>query len=258
MISVNSADSSAVQQLCLILPPTNCPNLFFRYVNKAVNQANYCINDATIRAVKQTQRQAMHSFRFLLIGFTLLLASCSAPRMQASFNTPLTMRELMEWVIDPAADGVWESVAWISNGEGDKDIFPTTQAQWDVVRNSAATLVEAANLLMLDTRAVDQTNWMQAARRLSKTAEIALKAAKDKDVQLVFDIGAEIYNACSSCHRQYADFYKNAQAWPSLTVLAGRSTSQTAIQFGLKAKEADALPRFNANDLKLIAQAVRP
>ena len=258
MISVNSAESSAVQQLCLILLPTHCLNLFFQYVDKAVNQANYCINDATIRAVKQTQRQAMHSFRFLLIGFTLLLASCSAPKTQAPFNTPLTMRELMEWVIDPAADGVWESVAWISNSEGDKEIFPTTQAQWDVVRNSAATLVEAANLLMLDTRAFDQTNWMQAARRLSKTAEIALKAAKDKDVQLVFDIGAEIYNACSSCHRQYADFYKNAQAWPSLTVLASHSTSQTAIQVGLKAKAADALPRFNAKDLKLIAQAFRP
>ncbi|MEI8402766.1 MAG: hypothetical protein WCG12_18340 [Alcaligenaceae bacterium] len=167
------------------------------------------------------------------------------------------MRELMEWVIDPAADGVWESVAWISNSEGDKEIFPTTQAQWDVVRNSAATLVEAANLLMLDTRAVDKTNWMQAARRLSKTAEIALKAAKDKDVQLVFDIGAEIYNACSSCHRQYAEFYKNSMAWPSLTVLAdGSATVKATMQADLTKKGAAGGSRLESSELQFIARAL--
>jgi cytochrome c2 len=201
----------------------------------------------------------MQSFRFLLIGCALLLVSCGAPKTQTPFNTPLTMRELMEWVIDPAADGVWESVAWISNSEGDKEIFPTTQAQWDVVRNSAATLVEAANLLMLDTRAVDKTNWMQAARRLSKTAEIALKAAKDKDVQLVFDIGAEIYNACSSCHRQYADFYKSSQLWPSLTVVADRSaTMRAVIQAGLKEKRLGGTFSLDNQGLQVVAHALAP
>lgn len=196
---------------------------------------------------------------FLVCCCAVLLTSCTAPSNRPPFNTPLTVHELMEWVIDPAADGVWESVAWISNSEGDKEIFPKTQAEWDVVRNSAATLMEAANLLMLDTRAVDQTNWMQAARRLSKTAEIAMRAAIAKDVQLVFDIGAEIYNACSSCHRQYAAFYKNAQAWPSLTVLAGQSdTVNAAIQAGLTNKRGSGSPRLDRSDLQLIARVVSP
>ena len=196
---------------------------------------------------------------FLVCCCALLLASCTAPSSRPPFNTPLTIHELMEWVIDPAADGVWESVAWISNSEGDKEIFPKTQAEWDVVRNSAATLMEAANLLMLETRAVDQNNWMQAARRLSKNAEIALAAAKAKDVQLIFDIGAEIYNACSSCHRQYADFYKKAQAWSDSAVLAGRSTTvQIALLQGLKTKGEHGLPKLDKKDLSLMAHAFKP
>jgi len=160
----------------------------------------------------------------------------------------------MEWVLDPAADGVWGAVGWISNSEGDKEFFPKTQEEWDVVRNSAATLMEAANLLMLENRAVDKKNWMQAARRLSKNAEIALAAAKAKDVKLIFDIGAEIYNACSSCHYQYANFDKKAQAWPNAAVFAKRSTTvQSAMLEGLKAKGAASPPQLDHKDFQLVS-----
>ena len=98
---------------------------------------------------------------------------------------------------------------------------------------------------------------MQAARRLSKNAEIALAAAKAKDVKLVFDIGAEIYNACSSCHYQYANFDKKAQAWPNSTVFAERSTTvQIAMLEGLKAKRASSLPALDHKDLQLMSQAL--
>ena len=193
----------------------------------------------------------MPILRSLLLACTIFLASCTTTYERPPFNSPLTTHELMEWVLDPAADGVWGAVGWISNSEGDKEFFPKTQEEWDVVRNSAATLMEAANLLMLDNRAVDKKNWMQAARRLSKNAEIALAAAKAKDVKLVFDIGAEIYNACSSCH------YKKAQAWPNSTVFAERSTTvQIAMLEGLKAKRASSLPALDHKDLQLMSQAL--
>ncbi len=199
----------------------------------------------------------MPILRSLLLACTIFLASCTTTYERPPFNSPLTTHELMEWVLDPAADGVWGAVGWISNSEGDKEFFPKTQEEWDVVRNSAATLMEAANLLMLDNRAVDKKNWMQAARRLSKNAEIALAAAKAKDVKLVFDIGAEIYNACSSCHYQYANFDKKAQAWPNSTVFAERSTTvQIAMLEGLKAKRASSLPALDHKDLQLMSQAL--
>ncbi len=147
---------------------------------------------------------------------SVLLASCVSTPAKPPFNTPLTTIELMNWVLDPAADGIWESVGWISDSNGDREIAPSTQEQWDKVRNSAATLMEAANLLMLEPRARDNKGWMQAANRLSKTAELALDAAKAKDVQRVFDTGSEIDNACEGCHIQYAYPAQKAEAWPRL------------------------------------------
>ena len=196
----------------------------------------------------------MPILRSLLLACTVFLASCTTTYERPPFNSPLTTLELMEWVLDPAADGVWGAVGWISNSEGDKEFFPKTQEEWDVVRNSAATLMEAANLLMLENRAVDKKNWMQAARRLSKNAEIALAAAKAKDVKLIFDIGAEIYNACSSCHYQYANFDKKAQAWPNAAVFAERSTTvQSAMLEGLKAKGAASPAQLDHKDFQLVS-----
>jgi hypothetical protein len=123
-------------------------------------------------------------------------------------NTTLSLKQLMEWVIDPNADVVWDSVKSISNAKGTTEIYPRTDAQWEAVRNSAATLVEAGNLLMVEGRAKDNKQWMTYAQRLSKTAEVALKAAQDKDKEALFNAGGEIYNACKACHDKYADFDK--------------------------------------------------
>ena len=82
----------------------------------------------------------MPILRSLLLACTVFLASCTTTYERPPFNSPLTTLELMEWVLDPAADGVWGAVGWISNSEGDKEFYPKTQEEWDVVRNSAATL----------------------------------------------------------------------------------------------------------------------
>ena len=114
----------------------------------------------------------------------------------------------MEWVIDPNADVVWDSVKSISNAKGTTEIYPRTDAQWEAVRNSAATLVETGNLLMVEGRAKDDKQWIAYSQRLSRTAEVALKAAQDKNKDALFDAGGNIYNACRACHDKYDDFDK--------------------------------------------------
>jgi hypothetical protein len=116
----------------------------------------------------------------------------------------------MEWVIDPNADVIWDSVKSISNARGTAEIYPRTDAQWEAVRNSAATLVEAGNLLMIEGRAKDNKQWMDFANQLSKASELVLKATQDKDKDALFDAGGNIYNACKACHDRYADFDKQA------------------------------------------------
>jgi hypothetical protein len=141
----------------------------------------------------------------LFFGVTFLFG-CSPKPPQV--NTVLSLKQVMEWVIDPNADVVWDSVKSISNIKGTIEIYPRTDAQWEAVRNSAATLVEAGNLLMIEGRAKEGNQWMEYSKRLSRTAEIALKAAQDKNKDALFDAGGKIYNACKACHDKYADFDK--------------------------------------------------
>lgn len=137
-----------------------------------------------------------------------LLLGCDANTPQN--DTKLSIHQLMEWVIDPNADVIWDSVKTISNIKGTTEIYPRTEAEWDAVRNSAATLIEAGNMLTLQGRAKDQKQWTSYARLLSKTAETALKAAQAKNKDALFDAGGDIYSACKGCHDKYADFEKQA------------------------------------------------
>jgi cytochrome c556 len=114
----------------------------------------------------------------------------------------------MEWVIDPSADVVWDSVKYITTSSGTEEISPKTDADWEFIRNSAATLIQAGNILMLDHLAKDNQQWHEFAKRLSTNAEVALKAAQNKDKDALFDAGGNIYNACKACHDKYANFDK--------------------------------------------------
>ena len=137
---------------------------------------------------------------------TFILFGCG-PKTAQPYNS-LSLKQVMEWVIDPNADVVWESVKSISTAAGTTEIYPRTDAQWEAIRNSAATLMEAGNILMLEGRAKDDKQWMEYSKRFSRTAEVALRAAQDKNKAALFDAGGNIYNACKACHDQYADFDK--------------------------------------------------
>jgi hypothetical protein len=113
------------------------------------------------------------------------------------------MKEVMQQVIDPAADVVWESVAIIITEKGEDHRAPKTDEQWDAVRNAAATMLESSNLLLLPGRARDDKQWTEAVKRLAQAAATSLKAAQAKDVTALFDSGATVYNACSACHARY-------------------------------------------------------
>jgi len=146
-------------------------------------------------------------FKTFSIFFSAMLLMGCGPK-PAQLNTSLTLKQVMEWVIDPNADVVWDSVKSISNAQGTTEIYPRTDAQWEAVRNSAATLIESGNLLMAQGRVKDDKQWVEYSQRLSRTAEIALKASQEKNKDALFDAGGKIYNACKACHDKYADFDK--------------------------------------------------
>ena len=140
----------------------------------------------------------------LLTGGVLALSGCADQPKPPALQPTLSLKQLMEWVIDPAADAVWESVKTIITEKGTQEIAPQTDEQWEAVRHGAATLHESAHLLTLEGRARDRDEWTRAARGLMEAADAALKAVEEKNPQAVFDAGGRIYNACAACHRRYA------------------------------------------------------
>lgn len=161
----------------------------------------------------------------VLAVLTLSLAACNAPPAPVTsapaappYNTALSLKQVMEWVIDPAADVVWESVAIIITDKGENQKAPKTDEEWEKVRNGAATLVESGNLLMMQTRMRDDKKWQASAKRMSDAGMVALKAAEKKDVAALFDSGALIYNACSACHSDFRVGETAPDAAPAATV----------------------------------------
>ena len=106
-------------------------------------------------------------------------------------------------MIDPAADLVWDAVGTVITADSVDHWEPETDEEWAVVRNGAVTLVESANLLMIGDRARDQDTWMRMTQGMIDSGQRMLEAVEARDVEAVFALGEDVYNACDSCHNLY-------------------------------------------------------
>ena len=157
---------------------------------------------------RQLRQPAM---RALLIVFcsTMLGQACGGAAGPPPFRTVADLKELMNGVIDPAADGIWNSTGWFITAAGEEHRVPKDDQAWLAVVNHAIALTEAGNLLMLVPRAKDGDLWMKRSRELIDAGERAWRAAQAKDAQRVFDTGGEVYVACLNCHGDYIEEIKN-------------------------------------------------
>ena len=114
------------------------------------------------------------------------------------------MRQLMKHVVEPAAEVLWDAVGVIEDSSGVTSLAPRSDAEWELVLNSAYVVTESGNLMMLAPRARDQQEWMRLARAMIASGKRAIKAVEAKDTTAVFDVGAELYESCTSCHAFYA------------------------------------------------------
>jgi hypothetical protein len=110
---------------------------------------------------------------------------------------------LMDAVTDPAADVIWGSVGTIITAEGTEERSPKTEEEWTAVRNAAVTVAESGNLLSMPGRAKDEAEWAKETQALTEVAVRLIKAADAHDKNAIFDLGAEMYGVCTSCHQQY-------------------------------------------------------
>jgi hypothetical protein len=150
----------------------------------------------------------MRMLRFSLllapIIATFVIAACGGPT-PPPFKPIADNKLLMEAVMDPAADKIWDSVAWIITQEGTEEVKPRNNEEWVAVRNAAVTLAESGNLLMMVPRAKDGDEWMRLSAALVDASRGAIEAADAKNVEKTFSVGGDIYVICSNCHQKYME-----------------------------------------------------
>ena len=137
----------------------------------------------------------------------IFLLSCTREAVDELPVQPVgDLHDTMTWVLDPAADVIWDSAGWILTAEGTQDLTPTTEEGWDQVRHSAAVLAESGNLLLLPHLApeTDAEAWIEFSQGMTRVAQEALAAVDAKDSAALFEIGGHLYNVCLACHQVYA------------------------------------------------------
>ena len=109
----------------------------------------------------------------------------------------------MQAIVDPAADAIWEAVGSVMTPGGTTELAPHTDDEWLAVQNGALALAESGNLLLMPSRTGGNEEWIRLTQQMIDLSEKASKAAAAKNAAGVFDLGAEIYDVCTNCHRQF-------------------------------------------------------
>ena len=182
-----------------------------------------------------------HAAGAVLLAAASLLAGCSGtapqepPPADSPYRPVASIREVMNSVIDPSADVVWNAVKTVIDHGRPTDHAPATDQDWAEVRRHALIVSEGANLLMMPTRPVappgapslapgielapdevrslidkNPAAWNLFAQALQDALTPALAAIDAKDSQALFAAGEQIDTTCENCHQVF--WYPNAVA----------------------------------------------
>ena len=141
----------------------------------------------------------------MVVVLGLLVAGCAGEEAPPGppYRTDNSVQALMANILDPAADLLWDAVGTVIEADGETSWEPETDEDWLQVRLGAMALAESANLLMMETRARDQDQWIQMADAMHDAAMEAFAAAEARDAQQIFELGEVVYQTCNNCHSLY-------------------------------------------------------
>lgn len=145
--------------------------------------------------------------RPILLAALFLLVACSQQEESAQQESPFQptgdVQYLMQWVMDPAVDRLWDNSGWIITQEGTQDLTPANEETWLAMQHSAAVVAESGNLLLMPGIAKDEGAWRDISLGLIEAGLKAKAAAEAQDADAFFEAGGLIYRVCLSCHLIY-------------------------------------------------------
>jgi hypothetical protein len=161
---------------------------------------------------------------------TTAAATPAAPSLDSSLAPTLSVKELMEHVIDPTADWIFDAAVIDISHKGITETKPLSEEDWLKVERGGYLLAESTNLLKIPRRMVpvedegkphqpgdpelppeqiqakiekDRALWYKHADGLKSAALEAVKVAKARDFEGLFTVGDKVDKACEACHLEY-------------------------------------------------------
>lgn len=159
-----------------------------------------------------------------LVPMSAILLTTVSSDASEPYKPTATFQEIMDSVVDPAADYIWNAVSFVSDEEGEHDNRPRTDAEWHELRRHAVRLAEAANLIDVPGRKVAIVAMTVEEPQPLAIAEIQLRldnqheqlvgfaeglrsvamqlavAADEHDVDAILEYGGTLEEVCESCH----------------------------------------------------------
>jgi hypothetical protein len=165
----------------------------------------------------------------LIAGVAACTFGCAGPQpAEPALQSTATIKDIMDAMVDPSADFLFDSVATIADENGITEKAPRTDEEWAEVRRHAIQLVEAPTLLIMKGRRVaapgessknpeielqpdqiqaridaDRQRFIEGARILQDAALTALEASQARSKDALFKAAERIDKACENCHLYY-------------------------------------------------------
>jgi hypothetical protein len=163
------------------------------------------------------------------------VAATLASRPANANNGYASVKDLMESIIDPSADALWNAVGSVVDEGGARDLVPKTPEEWLDLRHAAIRIIEGSNLLMMqgrdaappgtksDTPGVElepaeiaglikkkRKSFDGFATALRGLGFEALRSIEAKNADSLIEVGGRMEEVCESCHKTF--WYPEAAA----------------------------------------------
>jgi hypothetical protein len=161
----------------------------------------------------------------------LTLAGCKPKQPVVpppEYRNIATIKDIMDSLVDPNADALWDSVSTVTTKAGVAVNAPKTDADWAEERHRVIAVMEATNLLQMPGRMVaqpgekaedsnieespeeiknlidsDRASWIKYAHGLYDAASVMKTAIDSKNAKGIGDASEGLDEACEHCHENY-------------------------------------------------------
>jgi cytochrome c556 len=139
-----------------------------------------------------------------------------------------SIQEIMQSIVDPNIDYVWNSVSSVSTKKSLVEKKPVTDEDWKLVRQHALVVVEVPNLLLIEGRhaaaegsttsaapaelegkeiekliAANRGEYNQFVLALRNAVQQTLVAIDAKNTDQLVSAGGDVDKVCEACHKRF-------------------------------------------------------